>query len=355
MHGRSAAGRGGARAPGGGAGIKGITHFTAGVAAAACFPFAVSAGAAGNPWYFVLGGFLGLLPDTLDFKFVRYFEKRDIEIVPDPLRPDAQMVADAMALAVNRARDLGRPVRVKLNTVRLGADRWRQYTVRFDLPNRCVRVAFGPVVDTGRLPVETPPARTAESPLFAEAALDYLAETCVDIFDGPSFEMRPRADGAVRVGFLPWHRAWSHSLVIALLAGLFAAALWGAGAGAVGFLAYAAHIAVDQAGFMGSNLFYPFTRRRTPGLRWTRSSAAFANFALVWGCCLLIFWNLSRYPDPARAVNPVALFVYGLVLPALACRWRRRSASREPTAARRRAAAILAAAARTVRRRSHPS
>jgi len=300
----------------------------------------------------VLGGVLGLLPDTLDFKFLRYFEKRDIEVVPDPLRPDPQPVADALALAVNRAHDLGRPVRVKLNTVRLGADRWQRYTVRFDIPRRCVRVVFGPVVDTGRNPVDTPPARTAESPLFADPALDYLAETHVDIFDGPSFEMSPRTDGAVRVGFLPWHRAWSHSLVIALLAGLSAAALWGPGVGAVGFLAYAAHIAVDQAGFMGSNLFYPFTRRRTPGLRVTRSGAAFPNFALVWGCCLLIFWNLSRHPEPGAAVNPLALFAYGLALPALAHRWWRRGTAAGLRAAWRRMAGGIAARSPARRRRA---
>jgi len=37
--------------------------------------------------YFLLGGIFGLLPDTLDFKFYRFFIKHDIEVAPDPLKP----------------------------------------------------------------------------------------------------------------------------------------------------------------------------------------------------------------------------------------------------------------------------
>ena len=64
--------------------MKGLTHFMTGVAAASCFPAAVEAGSRGNPLYFILGGVFGILPDTIDFKFLRFFQRRDIEITPDP-------------------------------------------------------------------------------------------------------------------------------------------------------------------------------------------------------------------------------------------------------------------------------
>ena len=60
--------------------MKGIAHFTAGVAAASFFPGAVAAAVDGNPLYFVLGGVCGLLPDTLDFKFGRFFYRHQVEI-----------------------------------------------------------------------------------------------------------------------------------------------------------------------------------------------------------------------------------------------------------------------------------
>ncbi len=85
--------------------MKGIVHFVAGVAVASCFPFAVEAGANGNPLYFVLGGCFGLLPDTIDFKFSKFFYKHNIEIAPDPNNLDAEIIADAIATAVNQVND----------------------------------------------------------------------------------------------------------------------------------------------------------------------------------------------------------------------------------------------------------
>ena len=71
--------------------MKGITHFAAGVAVASCFPQAVQAGTEGSPLYFILGGAAGLIADTLDFKFFRFVYRHDLEVIPDPLRPDPQM------------------------------------------------------------------------------------------------------------------------------------------------------------------------------------------------------------------------------------------------------------------------
>lgn len=51
--------------------MKGIAHFITGVAIATLFPEVVGRAAEGSLLP-VLGGIAGLLPDTLDFKFVRY-------------------------------------------------------------------------------------------------------------------------------------------------------------------------------------------------------------------------------------------------------------------------------------------
>jgi membrane-bound metal-dependent hydrolase YbcI (DUF457 family) len=312
--------------------MKGVTHFAVGLAAASCFPEAVAAGGAGNPLYFILGGLFGLLPDTLDFKLYRFLHRHDIEVTPDPLRPDTKQIARAVALAVQRAQDSGEPVRIKLNTVRVAADAWQAYSVRFDRGKREVAVRLGPIVDTGGNPIPNRPGPRpgragASAPLPADVSFDYQAQTTIDIFDGPTFRMSPRNDG-VQVDFIPWHRQWSHSLVLALLFGLAGGLVWGITAGYVIAAAFAAHIAVDQLGFMGSNLWFPFTKRRSRGLMLGHASEALPNATAVWLSCLVIFWNLSRGAGPGVArPGVVPLFLYAGALPLLCARLLRRVTS----------------------------
>jgi membrane-bound metal-dependent hydrolase YbcI (DUF457 family) len=302
--------------------MKGIAHFAVGVAAASCFPEVVRAAAAGNPLYFILGGVFGLLPDTLDFKFYRYFFKHDIEIVPDPLKPDPQVIADAMALAANRAFDTGKPVRIKLGTIRLGSDLWQQYEVKFDVSGNRIAVSYGPKVDTGRNPIpgtEPKKRKKASAPLLCGIKLEYEAATTVDIFDGPLFEMEPTKAGRVIPRFIPWHRQWSHSLTAALLFSLTGVLLSDWLAGAVIFSAVMAHALLDQLGFMGNNFLFPFQKRRSEGFKLVHSDQALPNFWTVWLSCLLIFWNLYRaLPWSIPAFNLAKLLFYGAVLPAAA-------------------------------------
>jgi membrane-bound metal-dependent hydrolase YbcI (DUF457 family) len=299
--------------------MKGIAHFAAGVAAASCFPGAVEAGAAGNPLYFVLGGVFGLLPDTLDFKFMRFVHRHDVEIAPDPNRPDAQLIADGFAAAAAHALRARRPVRVKFNTVRMGADAWLRYELRLDTARRRVQVRFGDVVNTGGRPLRPGPGggtAAADALLPADLQIDYVAAMTIDAFDGPVIELQPVRGGALCAVFLPWHRQGSHSLPVTLGLALAAGAAWGPRAAAVSFAGGALHILADQAGYMGSNLFWPFTRRRVPGWRLTRSMDTLPNAAAVWGAALLTYTNLARHA--AAAFNPVKLAVYGLALPLLA-------------------------------------
>lgn len=300
--------------------MKGIAHFVSGVAAASFFPWSIEAALRGNPVYFVLGGACALLPDTIDFKFYRFFFRHDVYLDPDPVRPDTAAMAAALAGAAGRARREGCRVRVKLNTIRRGADYWQQYRVRFDPVGSRVQVRLGPVVNTGQVPVpgtEPGAAEAAgEAPLPCPVVQTYDAVTTVDIFDGPTFEFEPRPDGCVVLHFLPWHRKWSHSLTVGLALALLAWPLYTWRASIVMVLGFALHVAEDQLGFMGSNLFFPLTRRRVSGLRWMRSGDAVPNFLAVWVGCLLVFWNLYRAsPGPLPAIRPAAFFLGGGLLP----------------------------------------
>ncbi len=301
--------------------MKGIAHFAAGVAAASCFPGAVAAAEKGNPLYFILGGVFGLLPDTMDFKFYRFFYRHDAEITPDPLGPDLQLIADAVADAVRQAGDTGKPFRIKLNTIRVGTDLWQRYTLRFNLAAGRIEVELGPKVDTGGTPVEEPPMppRTASAPLPCPVMLDYQAETQIDIFEGPIFQMSVAKDGSVVPLFIPWHRQWSHSILVGLMLALPAGLLWDPLAGFVVAAAYTAHIALDQLGHMGSSLFWPLTLHRTAGLKLQHSGEAFPNLAAVWLSCLLIFWNLAHHADRSTIeISTNALILWGAVIPFIA-------------------------------------
>ncbi len=308
--------------------MKGITHFLTGVALATFFPDVVRQAADGSLLP-VLGGIAGILPDTLDFKFARYFERYDLEIDPGP-NPDPRRIADALVGAMRRAYETGRSQNVMLHTIRLGADLWRQYVVRFDPHRNQVAVRIGPVVNTGQVPFSGSEPEGLEEvrvPLEFPLVETYDEEYRVDIFSGPSFRFE-RVGDRLRVHFLDWHRRWSHSLTLAVLLGLGVAVLgaliervsqgavtrvpiW---AGLITTLGFAGHILEDQLGFMGSNLFYPFTKGRMPGLRLLRSGDAIPNFLTVWLALALLLFNLDRFSASPR-LNPLHYLPLAVGLP----------------------------------------
>lgn len=300
--------------------MKGITHFSVGVAVAACFPDAVAAGMQGESLYFVLGGVCGLLPDTLDFKVVRFLAKRDMEVQPDPLCPDPDMIARAIATAIERAQRGQQAVRIKLNTIRMAADAWQSYEVTLDSAKRRVCVRLGPIVNTGGQPVRTcevdDTAREGAAELPCDIRIEYSAVTRVDILEGPTFEMTPSSGDRVAVGFIPWHRRWTHSAAAAVTAGCLGWALKDATAGGIMGLALGAHVLVDQCGFMGSCLWWPFRKLRVPGWGRVRSGDSMANLVVVWSACLVIFWNLYvQTMGPLMPLNPIKLAGWGLAVP----------------------------------------
>ncbi|MGD2143780.1 MAG: metal-dependent hydrolase [Anaerolineae bacterium] len=294
--------------------MKGIAHFVTGVAVATFFPEVVE-GAAGGSVLPMVGGIAGILPDTLDFRLVRYFVEYDFEVDPGP-EPDAPQIAEQVGEAMRRAYEGGEPRRVKLHTIQLGADLWRQYVVHFDAERKEVGVRVGPIVDTGQvlLPGSEPePPQEARVEVGVPVIGTYDTEVEVNTFSGPSFKFVRWGDG-LQIHFLDWHRRWSHSLTLAAGAGLATAAvsglvqylaqgsltrtpLW---AGLVVGLGLVSHVLEDQLGFLGSNLLYPFTRDRTNGLQLLRSGDAIPNFLAVWTAVMLILFNLDRFSGQPR-------------------------------------------------------
>jgi len=299
--------------------VKGIAHFITGVAVATFFPEIVYDAAHNLSFGPLLGGIAGLLPDTLDFKFVRYFDRLDEEIDPAKItteagQPDPQAIAERIASAMDRAYeapDGARPVKIHLHTVKLGADLWRQWSMTFGLEQNEIVVRMGPVVTTGQVPFEgseIPGQRVGRALVKARILHTYDAETKIDIFSGPSLAFE-KADDAVKVTFLPWHRSWTHSLFLALLMGALGfliAPVYGLAMA----LAVLAHVVEDQMGFMGSNLLFPVTRKRTMGLKLIRSGDAIPNFLAVWVSVTIILLNLDRFSmSPMIPVLPYVLAV----------------------------------------------
>jgi membrane-bound metal-dependent hydrolase YbcI (DUF457 family) len=298
--------------------MKGISHFLAGVAAATFVP-GVVANAVNGSFLIALGGFFGILPDTLDFKFARYFEKAET-IDPDPANPDAQSIADQIAALIDRAAESNRQVRVQLHTIKLGSDRWRQYTVRFDSDRNEIAVRVGPIVNMSQVPVGRDVISTkATAKVKAKLNYTYDGDMNIDIMSGPSFAFVPRSTG-VEVQFLPWHREWSHSLTLAAFLGLLVGVIGNSvQAGLVTVFAMAAHIFEDQFGYMGSNLFWPFTKDRSAGMKFIHSGDPIPNFLAVWTALCLILFNLDRYSAPVQnrsfMLEPVSFLLLALIVP----------------------------------------
>lgn len=304
--------------------MKGISHFITGVALATFFPEVAQAGAQGSLLP-MLGGIGGILPDTLDFKFARYFERYSTEIDPGP-DPDPEVIADGLANAMRTAYEEGKSQNVMVHTIRLGGDLWREYAIRFDPEDGQVAVRIGPLVNTGQVPFPgTEPKGAAEARRKLDVPLvhTYSSEYKVNIFSGPSFRFEREGD-QLYVHFLDWHRRWSHSLTLAvavglatlLLVGLFAGWNVGFWAGLVAGLGFAGHVLEDQLGYMGSNLLWPFTKKRVPGLKMIHSGDAIPNFLTVWISVAAILFNLDRFSAEPR-LDPWWFLGLAVALPAV--------------------------------------
>jgi membrane-bound metal-dependent hydrolase YbcI (DUF457 family) len=325
--------------------VKGIAHFISGIAVASLLPDAVHQAADGS-LVIALGGLFGLLPDTLDFRFGRYLERYDDEIDPDPHNLQPQAIAERVAAAMRDAFQSDQPRTVMLHTARIGPDLWRRYDLRFAPGAGAIVVRAGPAVTTAGAPLPGS-ARPAQPPGRASIGVPivhtYDDVITIDAFSGPAFRFERRGD-TLHVTFLPWHRRWSHSLPLAAALGLLVGVLLGPTAGWVSGLAFATHVLEDQLGYMGSNLLWPFTRRRWHGMGLLHSGDALPNFATVWAALALTLFNLDRFSStPRLPAVPTLLAV--VILPTLlmgALYWRQRRRATPAPAEALRQADILA-------------
>jgi membrane-bound metal-dependent hydrolase YbcI (DUF457 family) len=307
--------------------MKGISHFISGVAAATFIERVVHMSGNESSAILALAGLFGVLPDTLDFKFAKFMQKFDFEVDPHAEKMDPQEMADTVADAINTAYRENKEVSLMLHSVKISADLYRQYSVYFDNKNGEVVVEIGPIVNMSKLPypgTEFQGKKVGKAKLDANVLHSYDHKTYIDIFSGSDFSFRKKGE-QVEALFIPWHRKWSHSLtlgwffgiigyIIAYLAGSADEAIYGG----VIALAFSVHILEDQLGFMGSNMFWPFTKERYEGLHWMRSGDAWPNFTTVWLACLIILFNLNRFaPESSKAFNMswVEFFGYTFFVP----------------------------------------
>jgi hypothetical protein len=284
--------------------VRNAAAFAGGVAFAAASPSLIAAGAQGVPLPFVLAGVFGLLPDLLNLPVRARRARPDVQIYPDPLAFDADMIAGGVAQALARAARGRRPLRVRLGDARIDAERYVCYAVAFDTRGRCVRV---------------------EGDIRAQCALP----AAVRLPDGPriavgsggarDFVLAPEEGGVVTVRAVPRPGPWSHSLGLGLLAA--AGAGWAAGI-PTGFAcagAWMLHLALDGLITPAALTLRCIGAR---GLRLVRGGgqavpAAATASALLW--ILLALWRTvpgAWAPNPLQAataclaVPPAAFMLY---------------------------------------------
>jgi hypothetical protein len=246
-------------------------------------------------------------------------EQPDLEIDPDPNDLDAQAIADTIAAALYEVYESGRSQHIAFHTVRMGADLWRRYRIRFDNENKAVLVSIGPLVSTSQVPYEgtrISQKKFGSAPLPCNILQTYTEDTVVDIFSGPTIGFKKEGNDAIRAEFIPWHRRWSHSLTLALACGLVVGLILGPLAGLIAGSAFAVHVLEDQLGHMGSNLLFPLTKQHIKGLGWMRSGDPLPNMSTVWLAALLTLFNLDRFStSPSFSTHPILFFTLGFVLP----------------------------------------
>ncbi|MCX6353998.1 MAG: metal-dependent hydrolase [Candidatus Aureabacteria bacterium] len=308
--------------------MKGLTHFLSGVSLASFIPAAckLANSEVSSSYILVLGGLYGIMPDTLDFKIGQFISRVDHDVDADPNNPNPQKMAEQIGRAMEEAYETGRYIKVQLYPLRLGVDLWRQYVLKFDSANNEIVVVINEIVTTSQiayLGTEPKSNRVGRYRIKCKMIETHGKPSVVDIMSGPQFGFK-RIGDRVEVGFLPWHRTWSHSFVLGFMLSipvwLIASWLtgWGMGwlYGLVAFLGFAIHITEDLTGHMGGSLLWPFQKDRTNGLCLFKASNPHANFAVDYLAVTLLLYNLSRFaPQPAIKLGPLGYALYVLVIP----------------------------------------
>ena len=254
-------------------------------------------------WILLLGGIFGILPDFMDFRFARYLIVHDYEITPGHKELNPRVVSDTIAKAIDQAAHTGKSVKLKCHSMKVTQDLWRQYSVQFDTDKKEIITKIGPLVTTGQTPQPESAPKGDKAVAIAKYKADlnhtYHLATDIDIWHGNDWEFVPEGD-KVRVDFIPWHRKIWHSLTAALLFAPFGFLFYGLGyegilAAIIIVIAFWSHVIADQFGNLGSNLLYPFTKKRSRGLKLTSAADPFSNISFVWGSVAIIVFNFNAF------------------------------------------------------------
>ncbi len=283
-------------------------HWMAGLAWASCWPEAWESAQNGNPTLFLLASIFSVLPDTLDHWIAWPLHRTHIHIVPDPLAPDTRLIAETLALAMARCRDRHSRIRLRLYPGQTQTGQWHHYTLRFDNTEQILVIRHNHTETVVPLPciITTEQSFTLETedkPLCLE--LGWLSDGRIDLCVNPS------------------QQQWSHSLVTAAGFGLVAGAVWGVPAGCIAGGAYALHCLVDQLGFTGTALWFPFISRKKTGIQFFQPSRAVPFQTCVIGLTLnLTGWNGVRLLFPETTMpSLISVLLLGGVLPCAILAW----------------------------------
>ena len=283
--------------------MKGLTHYIVGVAVATFFIDAVQMTLIDKSWIILLGGVFGILPDFMDFRFARYLIVHDYEVTPGHKELNPRVVADTIVKAIDEAAQTGKSVKIKLHSMKVTQDLWRQYSVQFDTDRKEVIAKIGPLVTTGQTEQPDTAPKGDKAMAVAKYKSDinhtYHLATNIDIWHGNDYEFVPEGD-KVRVDFIPWHRKIWHSLTAAFLFAPLGLLFYGLDyegilACIIIIVAFWSHVLADQMGNLGSNLLYPFTKKRSRGLKLTSAADPFSNISFVWGAIAIIIFNFNAF------------------------------------------------------------
>lgn len=277
-----------------------LIHFITGLAWASCCPGVLDGARSGNVLPLLLGGAGALLPDTLDRWQARLRNRCDVHLVPDPSNPSPALVATALADSFGACHGSRLPRRLCLYPTYASGGTAHRYGLTFD-----------PHV----IRVEHPGRQPAEAPLPAGVVVDPCRTWAMRDGESLTLDMTPLPERGLRVTLLPDKRGWSHSLLFvaawAFVSGLVAG--WAAALAAGG--AVLVHILLNQAGYMGTGLWFPWRRERIPGWQWLRPGTPVA-LATGWLAVLVLGWNMDLFRWTAISLPQLLLFAWLLPLAA---------------------------------------
>lgn len=293
--------------------MKGVVHYFIAAAAASLIPMVMELSIYEKAFVILFAAIAGILPDYIDFKLVRFFWRVDEEIIPDWPIPDTKKIARRVAELIDKAWNEKRTINVQFHTIKVGPSTWRRWYVHLNPDKKKVIVGVGPIQTFGGRDFlstveDIPPEmRVGEASFEAPLKYDYKDRTIkVSILVGPMVAFKPKED-KIEVVFLPWHRSFSHSFTLgAFISAIFLGILlllgWTFDIAKIYalafFVGYASHVVSDHLGYMGSNLFWPFTKERTPGLKLAESIDPYLNFGTFWTMMAILIWQMNYSINP---------------------------------------------------------